>query len=51
MSEYFATLSEEGNVRYKEKLEVIGLSLDDVPYATDDQYVSDMTIDTIPSMI
>ena len=42
MSECFARLSEEGKVRYKEKLEVIVLSHHD-PYATDDQYVSNMT--------
>ena len=40
MSKYFARLSEEGKARYKEKLEVIGLSLDNDPYATDDQYVT-----------
>ena len=39
MREYFARLSEEGKARYKEKLEVVGLSLNADLYATDDQYM------------
>ena len=42
----FSRLSEEGKVRYKEKLEVNSLSLDDDSYTTDGQYVSDMTSDS-----
>ena len=41
MRQYFARLCEERKARYKEKLEIIGRSLDDKHYATDDQYVSD----------
>ena len=45
MSEYFADLSEEVKARYKAKVEIISLTLEDDPYATNTnvQFVNDMT--------
>ena len=43
MSKYFAKLSKEAKAKYKAKLEIIDLTLEDSPYVTDDQFVSDIT--------
>ena len=44
-SGYFESLDEQGKQRYREKLEAVGLSLQDDPYAPgkNDRFSSDMT--------
>ena len=43
MSGYFESLDWQGKKRYKEKLETVGLSLEDDPYCSDERFSSDMT--------
>ena len=43
MSSYFTSLDFQAKERYKEKLEAVGLSLDDDPYISGDKFTSDMT--------
>ena len=43
MSGYFQSLDWQGKKRYKEKLEIAGLSLDDDPYCVHEKFNSDMT--------
>ena len=43
MSDYFAALSEEARAKYQAKLEVISLSIEDDPYAGDNDFPGDMT--------
>ena len=45
MSEYYSGLDESGKKRYKQKLEAVGLTLEDDPYAPKNQekFVNDMS--------
>ena len=43
MSGYFESLDWQGKKRYKEKLETVGLSLEDDLYCSDERFSSDMT--------
>ena len=42
MSEYFKSLEDEAMERYRAKLAKVGISLEDDPYVSNDNFVTDM---------
>ena len=42
MSDYFRRLDGDGKVRYKDKLDIVGISIEDDPYLPNANFLSDM---------